>query len=97
MSHKLYLHLPSQNTSRYHARQLNSFLRFVLVSPRTKPLLSFSGLLRPSETIEIINVGLLHQVQSFYHRFLEKHHKKRVEGKVKKLLLTLNIFLLITV
>ena len=76
---------------------LNSFLRFVLVSPRTKPLLSFSGLLRPSETIEIIDVGLSHQVQSFYHRFLEKHYKKRVVGKFKKLLLTLNIFLLITV
>ena len=76
---------------------LNSFLRFVLVSLRTKPLLSFSGLLRPSETIKIIDVGLSHQVQSFYHRFLEKHHKKRVVGKFKKLLLTLNIFLLITV
>ena len=45
---------------------LNSFLRFVLVSPRTKPLLSFfSGLSCPYKTIEIINVDLSHQVQSF--------------------------------
>ena len=47
-----------------HKAILNSFLRFVFVSLRANPFLSSSGLSRPSETIEIMNVGLSQQIQS---------------------------------